>query len=205
MTPRITVTSFSIPDGLTKISGAFTPQALAAIEAELARERWLDASQAMRFSPLPPWVSRLARDIKALAIEHGVCEASNATDEAFAFSQIIVNQYGGDQRFPQFLRPHVDLAAFGELIASLSLRASCAMDFTPCDRATPAVRVELDPGDILILTGDARWRYEHGIEAPPLTDTKSIDSSRMAAVWHRISITFRTMDPNGHELTHEAR
>ena len=191
-------THFAIPKGLTHISGAFTDDELVDVERALELQRWLTASQAMCFSPLPPWVTRLGQKIKTLAIDGGVFPASDATDDAFAFSQCIVNQY---TKFDG-LTPHVDLRVFGDVIVSLSMKSSVMMDFTHAtDASVPAVRVRLDPGDVLVLSGEARWTYAHGIApADADTDVQTDDFER----GHRISITLRTMDRDGCELTQAA-
>jgi alkylated DNA repair dioxygenase AlkB len=56
---------------------------------------------------------------------------------------------------------HVDLAAFSDGIASVSLGAAAVMDFRhTADGRTVAVR--LLPGDLLTLHGPARYDWTHG-------------------------------------------
>jgi len=193
MRPKYTL--YAVPAGLVHISGAFTDDELVDVERALDAERWLSSSQAMCFSPLPPWVTRLGQKIKSLAIDSHAFAASDTTDDAFNFCQCIVNQYSKVDG----LTPHVDLHAFGDVICSLSLKSSVMMDFTTpqSPQSVPPVRVRLDPGDVLVLSGEARWTFAHGI-APGTADTdfENADFER----GHRISITLRTMDPNGYEL-----
>jgi hypothetical protein len=134
MRPKYTL--YAVPAGLVHISGAFTDDELVDVERALDAERWLSSSQAMCFSPLPTWVTRLGQKIKSLAIDSHAFAASDTTDDAFNFCQCIVNQYSKVDG----LTPHVDLHAFGDVICSADRRG------------------------------------------------------------HRISITLRTMDPNGYEL-----
>ena len=192
MRPKYTL--YAVPAGLVHISGAFTDDELVNVERALDAERWLSSSQAMCFSPLPTWVTRLGQKIKSLAIDSHAFAASDTTDDAFNFCQCIVNQYSKVDG----LTPHVDLHAFGDVICSLSLKSSVMMDFThTADASVPPVRVRLDPGDVLVLSGEARWTFAHGI-APGTVDSdfETADFER----GHRISITLRTMDRDGYEL-----
>jgi len=73
---------------------------------------------------------------------------------------------------------HRDAPAFGVLVG-LSLGSACRMRFqrgTGADRRTFAI--ELAPGSAYVLTGPARWAWQHSI--PPTRDL-------------RYSITFRTL------------
>ena len=100
--------------------------------------------------------------------------------------QCIVNEY----RPGQGIGMHADHAAFGPVVASLSLGAAWAMHFRPRS-ARPYTRDGLPSDEIallprrsaLVLTGSARYDWMHGID-------------RFANARHdaeRVSATFRTL------------
>ena len=101
-------------------------------------------------------------------------------------AQCIVNEY----RPGQGIGMHADHRDFGPVVASLSLGAHWPMRFRP-RAACPYVPGAL-PGDqvatlprrsVLVLTGDARHRWMHGIDRA--------DTARETAP--RVSATFRTL------------
>ncbi len=53
------------------------------------------------------------------------------------------------------IRPHVDLLRFEDAVAIVSLGSAAVMTFTHCEAAREA-QVLLQPGDVLLLEGDAR-------------------------------------------------
>ena len=65
------------------------------------------------------------------------------------FDQLIVNLYQPGEG----LKPHVDLLRFQDGIAIVSLQSSAILAFT---RGEEVVDVRLDPGDLLLLEGEAR-------------------------------------------------
>ena len=65
------------------------------------------------------------------------------------FDQLIANLYQPGEG----LKSHVDLLRFQDGIAIVSLRSSAILAFT---RGKQRVDVQLDPGDLLLLEGDAR-------------------------------------------------
>ena len=102
--------------------------------------------------------------------------------------QCIVNEY----RPGQGIGMHADHRQFGSVVASLSLGADWPMRFRP--RATRPYAAGALPGDevavlprrsVLVLAGDARYRFMHGIDRR--------DSARETAT--RVSATFRTLAP----------
>ena len=103
-------------------------------------------------------------------------------------AQCIVNEY----RPGQGIGMHADHRQFGPVVASLSLGADWPMRFRP--RATRPYAAGALPGDevevlprrsVLVLAGDARHRWMHGIDRR--------DSARETAT--RVSATFRTLAP----------
>lgn len=190
--PMMKHTAFKEPRGLLHVKNAFSEEEMSRVRVLLEQEGWLKLEQAMRFSPLPAWLVSLSETLYAIAFETGFVQEDER--HLFAFSQCIVNQYDP----PGGLTPHVDLKAFGDLIASVSLCSTVAMDFAPVDDTLSArkITLRLDPGDVLIFKGEARWQWTHAIPARRVDvfDGASIERS------HRISITLRTMDPDGHVL-----
>ena len=186
--------AYDVPQGLMHIKHAFTANELASIDAALAREGWLENEQAMRFSPLPDWLNAFARRLRGIALETKFIDTHEG--DLFAFSQCIVNQYVP----PGGLSKHVDLAAFGEVVVSLSLRSTITLYFAPCggqncQRAPPGVG--LYPVYLLYIGGAARRRFTHAIPARYEDVFDAIAVPRA----HRVSLTLRTMHPDGHLLT----
>ena len=102
--------------------------------------------------------------------------------------QCIVNEY----RPGQGIGMHADHRDFGPVVASLSLGADWPMRFRP--RASRPYVAGALPGDevavlprrsVLVLAGDARHRWMHGIDRGT--------SARETAT--RVSATFRTLAP----------
>ena len=119
---------------------------------------------------------------------------------------------------------HVDLAAFADGIASVSLGAAVVMDFAHVADGRSAA-VLLRPGDLLTLHGEARYDWTHGCApvvvgaarcacAAGLTPRLCACSiaAREADEWegaalprgHRVSLTLRRMTHDVHVLTEPA-
>lgn len=130
--------------------------------------------------PLPDWLAQLAFGVRAAASEEVKC----LLDAQRPFEQAIINEYERGQG----IAPHVDRDCFGPVVATVSLGSAVNMDFR-CD-ATSAEHVQrLEPRSLLLLYGDARSKWRHGI-AKRRTDTwdgRKIERRR------RVSITFRTV------------
>lgn len=63
----------------------------------------------------------------------------------------------------QGISPHVDLPhRYEDGIIGISLCGSAVMEFT---RGTELYAVLLRPGDVYVLSGEARWEWKHGIAA----------------------------------------
>ncbi|WP_244313666.1 alpha-ketoglutarate-dependent dioxygenase AlkB [Stappia sediminis] len=123
--------------------------------------------------PLPGWLMPL-------------CERL-ANDGHFAKppDQVIVNEYLPGQG----IAPHVDCEpCFGDTIASLSLCSGCVMDFTNVE-AGERFSHYLEPRSLLVLSGEARYRWRHGIAA---RKSDPGPNGRIAR-GRRISLTFRTI------------
>jgi alkylated DNA repair dioxygenase AlkB len=182
-------------------------------------------NQAMRFGRkhLPTWALELADAIAHLAARP-TDNCDDNTDTIFppevlargdtkrrVFDQMIVNNYvPGDG-----LTPHIDLHAFADGVAVVSLQSAVVMDMYPpvvCGGGggmeyETSYPVWLDPGDVLFLSGDARWRWRHGIAKrrhDPPRGWSPIANSSSGAAWvtrgFRTSVTLRAMREDGHEL-----
>lgn len=74
--------------------------------------------------------------------------------------QAILNRYKPGEG----ITPHVDLLKrFGDGIIGVSLGAGCAMDFKEVD-GDAHWSIWLPPLSVIVLEGDARYRWTHGIE-----------------------------------------
>ena len=112
----------------------------------------------------------------------------------------------------------MDLAAFADGIASVSLGAPVVMDFAHVDDDGRKASVLLAPGDLMTMHGEARYRWTHGCvrfvactRACVLLTQRSI-AAREADEWegatvprgHRVSLTLRRMACDVHVLTEPA-
>lgn len=100
-----------------------------------------------RLGPLPKWLSPYCDHLRA--------------DGFFPQSpdQIIVNEY----RPGQGIAPHIDcVPCFTDTIASLSLGSFCVMEFTHAE-TREKIPVLLEPRSLVVLSGDARYRWQHAI------------------------------------------
>jgi alkylated DNA repair dioxygenase AlkB len=127
----------------------------------------------MHLGAIPAWVLPLATRLHADGYFSAIPD------------QVIVNDYLPGQG----IAPHVDCEpCFGDVIASLSLGSACVMRFSHLD----SDRVEdlpLDPGSLLVLSGEARYAWKHGI---PARKSDVVDGHRRAR-GRRVSVTFRTV------------
>jgi alkylated DNA repair dioxygenase AlkB len=97
--------------------------------------------------------------------------------------QVIVNEYLPGQGIAK----HVDCEpCFAETILSLSLGSKCLMDFTH-RKTLEKVEVLLEPRSLIILEGDARYLWCHGIAARKTDKFNNTIVERQ----RRVSITFR--------------
>ena len=97
--------------------------------------------------------------------------------------QLIINEYEPGQGIAN----HVDCEpCFGDTIISISLGSSCIMDFINL-RTKQKVEVMLESGSLVVLNGEARHNWTHGIAQRKSDYFKGIKTERRL----RISMTFR--------------
>jgi alkylated DNA repair dioxygenase AlkB len=97
--------------------------------------------------------------------------------------QCIVNEYLPGQG----INPHIDHAAsFQDCIVSVSLGSDVVMDFNSL-KADEEKHILLQRRSAIILTGDSRYNWQHGIAAREVDQLNGRDIRRTK----RISITFR--------------
>lgn len=130
----------------------------------------------MYLGALPEWVGALAQRL---------CD-DRIFDEPP--DQLIINEYEPGQG----IAPHIDcVPCFGPVVASLSLGSACMMEFA---RGDESAAVFLRPGSLLILTGDARFHWQHSIR-PRRSD---VHAGTRWSRSRRVSLTFRNVRLSTH-------
>jgi alkylated DNA repair dioxygenase AlkB len=135
------------------------------------RKRKIEDS--MVLGSLPDWLVEIA---EKLQIENLMPAAAD---------QVIINEYLPGQG----ISAHVDCEpCFGDTIASISLGSCCVMDFRN-KHDKRHVPILLEPGSLLVFSGEARYQWTHGIVAR----TQDIYVGQNFLRERRLSITFRTI------------
>uniref|UniRef100_A0A0E0F8A0 Fe2OG dioxygenase domain-containing protein n=1 Tax=Oryza meridionalis TaxID=40149 RepID=A0A0E0F8A0_9ORYZ len=160
----------------------------------IRREGWFsDArNQAMRFGDLPSWAVELS-----VLIHEAICfgdvrvgcglELKNEDEDACPlpsdllwrkplFDQMIANRYEPGEG----ICAHVDLMRFDDGIAIVSLESPCVMHFSRAEQEVPIcetlesvhaeptkIPVYLNPGSLVLMSGDARYLWKHEINRKP--------------------------------------
>ncbi len=97
--------------------------------------------------------------------------------------QVIINEYQPGQG----ISAHIDcVPCFADTIASMSLGSPCVMDFTH-SKTREKSSLLLEPRSLLVLSGDARYVWQHAIAARKTDRYQGQIISRT----RRISLTFR--------------
>ena len=133
-----------------------------------------------RIGPLPEWLAQLANMVREAASE----EAMQLLDADRPFEQAIINEYLPGQG----IAPHIDRDCFGPIVATVSLGSAVNMDFC-CDSTGDEYVQRLVPRSLVLLYGDARFKWRHGI-AKRHSDTWNGQKTKRQ---RRVSITFRTI------------
>ncbi len=125
----------------------------------------------IRIGALPDWLKSCAMGLQQTGL------FADTPD------QVIINEYQPGQG----ISAHIDcVPCFTDTIASLSLGSQCVMNFTNSKTGEKSSLL-LEPCSLLVLTGDARYVWQHAI-AGRKTDhhnNQNIERTR------RISLTFR--------------
>ena len=128
----------------------------------------------MRIGDIPDWLIGLS---KMLYNDSCMRQVSD---------QVIINEYQPGQGISN----HVDCEpCFDDMIVSLSLGSGCLMNFTNKADTTKKTSFWLEPRSLVILKGDARYKWLHGIAArkSDIVDNKKRMRTR------RVSLTFRNV------------
>ncbi|CAA7399905.1 unnamed protein product [Spirodela intermedia] len=192
--------------GLWLCRDFLSPELQSTLLAAIENEGWFTEethNQAMRFGDLPIWASDLSDLIQEAA---AVSDAEPHPIPGHLlwrdplFDQLIVNVYAPGEG----ICFHVDLMRFEDGIAVVSLESPCVMDFSPLAAAdagegspSPAkIPVLLHPGSLMVLSGEARYRWEHGIDRRPGFQMWEGEELRQG---RRTSITLRRLrrSPSG--------
>lgn len=127
----------------------------------------------MHIGALPEWLSRLAQKLY---------EETGQFDRVP--EQVIVNEYVPGQG----IATHIDHPGFGPTVCTISLLDDWEMDFSKNWKdKSPAL---LPRGSCVLLTGDSRMVWQHGI-APRRSEP--LDNGRRDRR-RRLSLTFRTVE-----------
>ena len=137
-----------------------------------------------RIGPLPEWLAQLSNMVREAASE----EAKQLLDPDRPFEQAIINEYLPGQG----IAPHIDRDWFGPVVATVSLGSAVNMDFS-CDSTGDKHVQRLAPRSLVLLYGDARSEWRHGI-AKRRSDTWNGQRIKRQ---RRVSITFRTIADTG--------
>ena len=137
-----------------------------------------------RIGPLPEWLAQLSNTVHEVAST----EAKQLLDPDQPFEQAIINEYLPGQG----IAPHIDRDCFGPLVATVSLGSAVNMDFC-CDSTGDEYQQRLAPRSLVLLHGDARSKWRHGI-AKRHSDTWDGQRTKRQ---RRVSITFRTIADTG--------
>jgi alkylated DNA repair dioxygenase AlkB len=169
-------------EGLTYLPDFVSEEEERALEAAIDREPWsheyqrrrqhygvaYDDAQHLRVRPLPIWVMPIITRVFARGLFPEPADAC------------LVNEYLPGQG----IAPHHDRPDSGPRVASLSLGSSCLMDLVADDERHAIL---LAPRSLLVLEGEARSRFMHGI-APRKSDR--VAGMRIPRA-RRLSITLR--------------
>ena len=137
-----------------------------------------------RLGPLPDWLLSIAERLH----QEGFFEEIP--------DQVIINEYQPGQG----IAPHMDRQTFGPTVATISLCECWPMEFTPIGRQAGRNgkrELFLGVGSLLVLKGDARDKWLHGI-AKRKSDRPEPQKKERRPRQHRISVTFRTVIGSAH-------
>lgn len=103
-------------------------------------------------------------------------------------NQLVVNSYQPGDGFWD----HIDHALFGDVVVSISLGSTCVMRFTRED-TDASEELMLEPRSLLVLSGESRWQWRHGIPVRAVDRWGGLEHARS----RRVSLTFRLIQGDG--------
>lgn len=179
-------------DGLQVVPDFITAEEEEALTDMIDRQPWLSdlkrrvqhygwkydytarrVDEAMRLGALPEWLAGLC------------CCLQLAGYFPKRPDQVIINEYQPGQG----IAPHIDcVPCFEESIASLSLGSPCVMEFTHAESGEKVTQL-LEPCSLLVFSGEARYRWKHGI---PARKSDKIAGQTLPR-GRRLSLTFRNV------------
>lgn len=197
--------------GLWRCAAFLKPSEQERLVDAIEAEGWFTRpshNQAMRFGDLPGWAATLSSLLYASISSTKNCDklgttgpgvpeapsghevplASNLLERVPLFDQMIVNSYQPGEG----IGPHVDLARFEDGIAVLSLLSPSVMRFRKCEKPAEKVDVLLSPGDMILLSGDARYKWTHEINRD---EKEQVWAGEVLKQGRRISVTLRRLCP----------
>ncbi|KAG2224584.1 hypothetical protein INT45_003724 [Circinella minor] len=178
---KLNIKTWSLIPGLVLAKEAISHEAQMKLLQAITDNRYFhdDIDQAICFGTLPKHFSWLETWAKTKGSE---LFPSVITSRRPLFDQAFINLYPKGKG----IKSHVDLLRFDDGILSISLLSSCVMMMKKDNQKIPVV---LRPGDVLALSGEARYQWEHGIEEKT--------SDQVDGEWiergTRVSITLRKM------------
>lgn len=126
----------------------------------------------MRIGELPEWLKKLSQKL------HQDGHMPEVAD------QVIINEYEPGQG----ISSHIDCEpCFKDTIVSLSLGSGCVMNFINKSDRTKKIPVWLAPRSLVVLSGEARYEWLHGIAARKWDEWDGHKYERQ----RRVSLTFR--------------
>jgi alkylated DNA repair dioxygenase AlkB len=163
-----------IPDFLTQDEH---DRLLRYIDAARWRTEWKRRIQpygetynSVKNKPMPVWGNELAARLYREDLTPFICD------------QLLVNEYMPGQG----IAPHADYDTFDRTVVSISLGSPLIMDFAHRDTGEKH-QIWLEPNSALVMDGEARYRWMHGI-APRKKDQWN---GAWFARGRRVSITLR--------------
>jgi alkylated DNA repair dioxygenase AlkB len=152
---------------------------------------WRASARTRRIEPemylgaLPEWVKPLAERVHRDGLIESVPD------------QVVINEYEPGQG----IAGHIDhLHSYGGSILSVSLISPCVMIFTH-PHSKERISILLEPGSLLVLQGDSRTSWRHGI----LPRKNDMYQGQVIRRERRVSVTFRKVlaDPPPVYLEHD--
>ncbi|KAJ3688497.1 hypothetical protein LUZ61_017661 [Rhynchospora tenuis] len=196
--------------GLWFCSNFLSSEDQSSLLSAIYQDGWLtdQHNQAMRFGDLPKWALELSRRVRSAVCTGDIRAGSELNLSTGSvqndplpfdllwreplFDQLIANVYKPGEG----ICSHVDLMRFEDGIAIISLESACVMQFSlekeNENGKEKEVPVFLNPGSLVLMHGEARYSWKHGINRGPgcqIWDGKEIKQKR------RTSVTLRKLCP----------